>query len=117
MRRILRSHKTGSTFYPESTLRKLLCKPKDRVVTEDKNNIVYEIDGSNCEVVYFGESKQFLKSHSDEHKRSIKNFNCEKNETAKYCWEADYNSGWGQKIFVDRESRLIHMKIKKLYIL
>ena len=36
LRCILRSHKIRSTFYSENTLRKLLCKPKDRVVTEDK---------------------------------------------------------------------------------
>ena len=47
LRRILRSHKIRSTFYTENTLRKLLCKPKDRVATEDENNIVYEIDCSN----------------------------------------------------------------------
>ena len=34
--RILRSHKIRSTFYAEMALRKLLCKPKDRVATEDK---------------------------------------------------------------------------------
>ena len=60
LRRIPRSHKIRSTFYTEKTLRKLLCKPKDRVATEDKNNIVYEIDCSNSEVVYFGESKRSL---------------------------------------------------------
>ena len=38
LRRILRSHKIRSTFYTENTLRKLLCKSKDRVATEDKNN-------------------------------------------------------------------------------
>ena len=68
LRRILRSHKIRSIFYTENTLCKLLCKPKDRVATENKNNIVYEIDCSNCEAVYFGESKQSLKSRSDEHK-------------------------------------------------
>ena len=47
LRRILRSHKIRSTFYTENTLRKLLCKPKDRVATEDENNIVYQIDCSN----------------------------------------------------------------------
>ena len=47
LRRILRSHKIKSTFYTKNTLRKLLCKPKDRVATADKNNIVYEIDCSN----------------------------------------------------------------------
>ena len=67
--RILRSYKTRSTFYFET---KLLCKPKNRVATEDKINIVYEIDCSNCEVVYFGESKQSLKLSSDEHKISFR---------------------------------------------
>ena len=57
---ILKSHKIRSTFYTGSTLHKLLCKLKDRVPTEDKNNIVYESDCSNCEAVYFGESKRSL---------------------------------------------------------
>ena len=42
LRRILRSHKIRSTFYTEMALNKLLCKLKDRVATEDKNNMVYE---------------------------------------------------------------------------
>ena len=53
LRRMLKSHKIRSTFYTKSTLRKCFLKPKDRVVTEDKNRIVYEIDRSNCEAVYF----------------------------------------------------------------
>ena len=51
LRRILRSHKIRSTFCTENTLRELLCKPKDRVATKDKNDIVYQIDRSNCEAV------------------------------------------------------------------
>ena len=68
-------------------MRKVLCKPKDRVATEDKNNVVFEIDCSNCEAVYFGESKRSLKSRSDEHKRSIRNCDCDKNEIAKTAGE------------------------------
>ena len=94
LRCILRSHKIRSTFCTEKTLRKLLCKPKNPVATEDKKNIVYEIDCSNCQVVYFGESKRSLKSRSDEHKRSIKNCDCDKNEIAKHCREADHNFNW-----------------------
>ena len=105
--RILRSHKIRSTFYTETTLCKLLFKPKDWVATENKNNIVYEIHCSNCEAVYFGESKRSLKSRSDEHKRSVRNCDCDKNEIAKHCWEADHNFSWDQKKVVDRESRLI----------
>ena len=51
LRRILRSHKIRSTFCTENTLRELLCKPKDRVATKDKNNIACQIDHSNCEAV------------------------------------------------------------------
>ena len=111
LRRILRSHKIRSTFYTEMC--KLLCKPKDRVATEDKNNIVYEIDCSNCQAVYFSESKQSLKLRSDEQKRCIRNCHCDKNEIAKHCWEADPTFNWDQKKAIDRESRLIPRKIKE----
>ena len=111
--RILRSHKIRSTFYTESTSRKRLCKPKDRVATADKNNIDYEIDCSNCEAVYLGECKQYLKSSSEEHKRSVRNCDFEKDKTAKNCWEADHNFRWGQKKVDDRESRFIPRKIKE----
>ena len=86
LRCILTSHKIRSTFYTEMTLRKLLCKLRDPIATEDKNNIAYDIDCSNCQAVYFGESKQSLKSRSDEHKRSVRNCDSDKNEIAKHCW-------------------------------
>ena len=57
LQHIFKYHKRRSTFYTESTQHKLLYKLKDQVATEDKNNINYEIDSSNCEAVYFGESK------------------------------------------------------------
>ena len=80
LRYIFRTHIIRSTFYIENTLRKLLCKPKDRMVTEYENNIAFEIACSNCETIYFGESKLSLKLRSDEHKRYAKNFDIEENE-------------------------------------
>ena len=37
---------------------KVLCKSKDRVSTENKNNIVYQIECSDWEAVYFGKSRR-----------------------------------------------------------
>ena len=54
LRLILRSHKIRSTFNAENTFCKLLCKPEDRVATDNGNNIAYEIGCSNCKIVYFG---------------------------------------------------------------
>ena len=90
---------------------KLLCTPKDRVATEDRNNTVYEIDCSNCEAVCFDESKRSLKS--DEHKRSARNCDCDQNEIAKRYWEEDHSFSWDQKNVIDRESRLILTEIKE----
>ena len=93
-------------------MRKLLCKPTDEVAAEDKNNIIYEIDCSECEAVYSGESKHSLKLLLDEYKRFVGDWDCETNENAKHCWEVEYNFSWDQGIF-DRESRLISRKIKE----
>ena len=65
---ILRSHKIRPTFYTESTLCILISKLKHRVATENKNNIIYETDCSNCEAVYYSESKRSLKSRLDTQK-------------------------------------------------
>ena len=45
-------------------MRKLFCKPKDRLANEDKNNIVYEIDFSNFDAVHLSESKRSSKLRS-----------------------------------------------------
>ena len=110
---ILKSHKIRSTFYTEKTFVKSFVNQKDSVATEDKNNVVYETDCSNCQAVYFSESKGSLKSHSGEHKRSIRNCDCDKNEIAKYCWKAAPNFNWDQKKIIDRDSRLIPRTIKE----
>ena len=85
-------------------MRKLLCKRKDPVATEDENSFVYKIGCSNFKVVYFGESKQCLKSRPDEQKGSVKNCNCDKNKIAKHCWEANHNFNWDQKKVIDRKA-------------
>ena len=46
-------------------------------------------------------------------KRSLRNCDCDKNEIAKHCWEADHNFNWDQKKVLDRKSRLIPKKIKE----
>ena len=94
-------------------MRKLYCKPKDPVATEDKTKIVYQIDCSSCETVYLSESNRPLKAQSEDCKRSVRNCNCDKNEIAKHCWEADHNFNWDQKKVIDRESKLIFREIKE----
>ena len=78
---ILRYHKIRSTFYTKRTLCILFCKPKDK--PKDKN-IAYKMGYSNCKAVYFSESKWSLKLCPDEHKRFLRNYNCDTNEIEKH---------------------------------
>ena len=79
---------------------------------KDKNNIVYEINCSTFKVVYLSEYfNRALKLQPDEHKRSTKNYNCEKNEIGKHNGEEYHNLD--QKKVVDRKNRLIARKIKE----
>ena len=52
-------------------------------------------------------------SGSNEHKISVRNCDCDKNEIAKHCWEADHNFNLDHKKVIDRESRLVPRKIKE----
>ena len=64
---------------------KLFSKPKNEVATGDKNNFFMKSAVVTAKQSTFGESKQNLKSRSDEHKGSVRNWDYEKNEIAKYC--------------------------------
>ena len=61
LRRILRFHTIRSIFYTVNIFCKVLYKVKYRVTADEKNNFVFQIDYINFEVVYFGESKWYLK--------------------------------------------------------
>ena len=64
------------------------------MATENKINIAYETDYSNCEAIYFDKFTRALNFCSHEYKRYIKNCDFEKTETAKHCGEVDCKFSW-----------------------
>ena len=74
--------KKRCTFYTSETLRKLISYPKDRVPTEKRNNVVYQINCQDCSAAYIGETKRSFNQRSKEHQRAITNCDTEKNEIA-----------------------------------
>ena len=89
-----KNHQISCTFYMSETLRKLISHPKDRVPTEKRNNVVYQI---NCQ----------------DHQRAVTNCDTEKNEIAKHCWENDHVMDWQNKKVIDQEQNMVARKIKE----
>ena len=94
---------------------KLLCKPKHRVVIEDKSNIFYEIDYDNFDAVFFGESKKSLKMCSDYTKHLSGNAIAKKKKMnlQNTVQNQIRSSKVDQKKVNERKSRFISRKIKE----
>ena len=76
-------------FFTENKFWKLLCKPKYRVTTKQKNHVADRMECINCQSACFSKSKH-MKSRSKEHMRSGKNCDLEKNEIDKHFWLEDH---------------------------
>ena len=113
LRRIFKDHNIRCTFYTSETLRKLISHPKDRVPTEKRNNVVYQINCQDCSAAYIGETKRSFNQRSKEHQRAVTNCDTEKNEIAKHCWDKDHVMDWQNKKVIDQEQNMVARKIKE----
>ena len=52
---------------PIQTLGHIFAKPKDRVPTERKTNVVYSIPCGDCEKEYLGQTKRQFRTRLKEH--------------------------------------------------
>ena len=77
-------------FQSKNTLRSILSKPKDQVNLEDQNNVVYEIPCKDCDAIYIGETKRQFKQRLQEHRRTVRNGDTNKNEIADHSWTNDH---------------------------
>ena len=58
--RILKTYRICTAVRPHTTLRSMLVHPKDKIIDEEKPEVVYKIPCKNCERVYVGETGRLL---------------------------------------------------------
>ena len=73
IRRMLEEADIRVRFKPNTTLRKILVKPKDPVPVERRTGIVYQIPCSDCSQTYVGQSGRTIVDRIKEHQRAVKN--------------------------------------------
>ena len=54
--RVFRKHNIATAMRPNTTLRKLLVHPKDKIEDIEKTDCVYKIHCKTCDHVYIGET-------------------------------------------------------------
>ena len=71
--RILEQLKVTMRFRPDTTLWKVLVRPKDPVPPRSLNGIIYRIPCRDCGHAYLGQSGCSLSSRVKEHQRAVRN--------------------------------------------
>jgi hypothetical protein len=59
------------SFQPAHTLQQEIPKPKDKLDSNRRRDIVYKIECSVCEFTYYGQTNRALKTRIKEHKRAV----------------------------------------------
>ena len=69
--KLLQSINSRVASKPNNTLRKILCKLKDKRSTGQIQNYVYQLQGSSCPATYIGEMSRKVNTRISEHKNSL----------------------------------------------
>ena len=86
IRRILTPLGVRVSFRPNTTLRQLLVKPKDRVPMDKRAAVVYQIPCANCPAIYVGQTGRCLGKRIKEHQQAVEAGNCANLALAEHAW-------------------------------
>ncbi len=89
MARILSKHGVLVAHKPVKTLRTALMRPKDSLEPNEKSNIIYGLECSQCPVEYVGETGKRLRTRMREHKGAVR-----RHETTSQVWSHIAKSGY-----------------------
>ena len=94
LKRVLNKVGVTVAFKPITTIRKLLCHPKDKTDKLQKCGTVYEINCSQCNAQYIGQTKRTLKSRLDEHKSAVRRGSTSTSGVATHTQSTGHHIDW-----------------------
>ena len=127
IQRIFAKHKVATVVKPQTTLRRVLLHPKDKIYKLKKGGVVYKIPCKQCEEVYVGETgRQFgvrLTEHrKEEEKTGNRNFTrstsrssaieYHKSAITDHVCQNNHVMDWEAGEIIERESDKIQNKIR-----
>ncbi len=68
---MLKQHNITTAVRPNTTLRKLLVSPKDKIPKEKQCGVVYKVPCHNCNKLYIGKTGRQLGTRVEEHKKEV----------------------------------------------
>ena len=94
LKRMLEEVDVRARFRMNTTLIKLLVKPKDPAPVERRTGIVYRIPCMDCTKTYVGQSGRTICDRVKEHQRAVKNGDTDSLAIAEYAWQCQHRIDW-----------------------
>lgn len=98
---VFKNNNVHLASYNPKTSAKFFGKVKDKVPVNNQSSVVYKLDCS-CNKSYIGQTKQYLKSRIDQHKRDIRNGNSNTG-LSEHVFETGHSIDWKNVKIIDRE--------------
>ncbi|KAK3735298.1 hypothetical protein QZH41_000232 [Actinostola sp. cb2023] len=92
--RVLSRHKIRTCVKPHKTLREILSRPKDPVISEKQTGVVYTIPCGECDTSYIGETGRALGTRIKEHQASVRLNHPEKSALAEHAHTSGHAIDW-----------------------
>ena len=104
-------------FRLNTTLRKILVKPKDPVPVERRTGIVYQIPCKDCSQTYVGQSGRTITDRIKEHQRAVKNGDTNNSAVAEHAWKHQHRMDWSASEVLDyNQHRFSRCMLKSWHI-
>ena len=79
---------------PQSTLKQILVRPKDKSTDGEKSGVVYQINCKDCEASYIGQTGRNFQVRLKEHKRATEKGNILESGIAEHACTTGHRIDW-----------------------
>ena len=91
--RMFQKHDIKIAHKPTTTLKNQLFKPKKLKSDLERRNVIYQIDCSNCQQKYIGQTRKQLSTRVHEHRLAVRRID-QRSQISTHCVEEDHAFDW-----------------------
>lgn len=115
IKKILKPHNIQIAEKPSNNSKNFFTKLKPNIPKDEQTNVIYKINCSDCNQVYIGQTKQYLKNRVQNHKNSIRYGNTDhRTALAKHATENLHNFDFKNVEILDKENNYKKRSIKEM---
>ena len=96
------------SFSPNTTLKQLLTRAKNQILTEELTGVVYQVPCASCPASYVGQTGRCLGKRMKKYRKAVESGDCANLALAERAWSHHYPVDWDKVRVLEQQPRLYH---------